>query len=207
MKIYALCDPRDCAVKYIGVTSTELRQRLHSHMWSKRDGSPRGVWLSELFALGFRPTIFKIEDVMLGKASDRERYWIAEYRKLGAALVNSENGLPGFLGGNLSEEQKQRIGDRNRGTKRKWANPEERSRKLSDALTGKPKSREQVIALANRRRGKSKLPQHVQDLIRERHKSGVSMAAIAREIGCSHTAVSFIVVGPPKLRQGRYKFT
>lgn len=61
--VYFLRDPRDKAVRYVGVTDNpKARMNLH---WSSRNGgnpSPRDLWMRELDSLGTKPFM----DLVLG---------------------------------------------------------------------------------------------------------------------------------------------
>ena len=95
--IYALVDPRDNLVRYIGITTdTKYRYRQHS-----RRGYNRSIWkwARELEHLGMFPVMHIIEtinreaetsdDAFKQIVSEREAYWIGEYLRLGASLFNT----------------------------------------------------------------------------------------------------------------------
>ncbi len=95
--VYALRDPRDHAVRYVGVTRSTLRQRLIGHYsapdWYD-DGKTR--WMNELKALGFRPTIEAVETITGQPYShalslSKEAYWIEKFLGDGTDLLNQHN--------------------------------------------------------------------------------------------------------------------
>jgi hypothetical protein len=85
--IYALIDPRDNGVRYVGLTEYP-DERLKQHI--QGDGNiPKRQWISELSQLGLSPHMHTIETVQtLSAAFEREGYWIRHYIHAGAKLVN-----------------------------------------------------------------------------------------------------------------------
>ena len=95
--IYALADPRDNLVRYVGITTdTKYRYRQHS-----RGGYNRSIWrwARELEHVGMSPVMHIVEtinreaetsdDTFKQIVSEREAYWIGEYLRLGASLFNT----------------------------------------------------------------------------------------------------------------------
>lgn len=85
--IYALIDPRDNEVRYIGLTEYP-DERLKQHI--QGDGNiPKRQWINELSQIGLKPYMHTIETVQtLSSAFDREGHWIQHYTHAGAKLVN-----------------------------------------------------------------------------------------------------------------------
>jgi hypothetical protein len=85
--IYALVDPRDNGVRYIGLT-VYPEERLKQHV--QGDGNiPKRQWITELSQLGLSPLMQAIETTQtLAAAFEREGYWIDHYLHAGAKLVN-----------------------------------------------------------------------------------------------------------------------
>ena len=85
--IYALIDPRDNGVRYVGLTEYP-DERLKQHI--QRDGNiPKRQWITELSQLGLSPLMQTIEIVQtLSAAFEREGHWIHHYIHAGAKLVN-----------------------------------------------------------------------------------------------------------------------
>jgi len=96
--VYALQDPRDGRVRYVGcVVSTPryLKSRIHNHLSEARgrSRSAKSMWLRDLLAADGLPTVLILETVDPDEASARERYWIATYRaNVGDALTNVQGG-------------------------------------------------------------------------------------------------------------------
>lgn len=92
--IYALRDPRDEAVRYVGRTKNPKR-RLGSHLYKKYDGSfvhDRREWIQELRSAGLRPVMEIVETlsapVKEALVNERECRWIFHYFQQGASLTN-----------------------------------------------------------------------------------------------------------------------
>ncbi len=85
--IYALIDPRNNGVSYIGLT-VYPEERLKQHV--QGDGNiPKRQWINELSQLGLSPLMQTIEIALtLSAAFEREGYGIHHYLNAGAKLVN-----------------------------------------------------------------------------------------------------------------------
>lgn len=86
--IYALADPRDCVVRYIGM-STNVHQRLTHHLSCTGTNERKNTWIRELLANDKAPVLYEIEQVEgeeQGRA--REQHWIRYCLKRGVDLVN-----------------------------------------------------------------------------------------------------------------------
>lgn len=95
-QIYALVDPRDNCVRYVGL-SVDAQQRYKAHL-SCVDASRRErQWILELRQAGLEPILQVLEEIELSKnsyalACEKELYWMIEMRRLGHPLLN-RNGL------------------------------------------------------------------------------------------------------------------
>jgi len=95
--VYALIDPRDDTVRYVGVTR-DVYFRLSRHVKDAPKMDRKGAWISELEQLGLSPELEILETVELEAieidadidvvALEREKYWIHEFLKSGAPLLN-----------------------------------------------------------------------------------------------------------------------
>jgi predicted GIY-YIG superfamily endonuclease len=92
--IYALRDPRDDSVRYVGRTKN-LKGRLQQHLYNKSDGSfvhARREWIQEVRSVGLRPVMEVVETLRApvdeALISERERRWIFHFFQQGASLTN-----------------------------------------------------------------------------------------------------------------------
>jgi hypothetical protein len=78
--VYALKDPRDGAVRYVGITF-HPEQRLRGHL-SERSDTRKCAWIAELRQLGLVPGMRILESGDGGwcEQSECEQRWIAHYR-------------------------------------------------------------------------------------------------------------------------------
>jgi predicted DNA binding CopG/RHH family protein len=89
--IYTLSDPRVNAVRYVGQTR-DPKTRLCGHYTN-----PTGMkWISELKALGIRPSMNIIEWVDDIDARQRECFWIHEFNRAGCDLLNKHKYTSAF---------------------------------------------------------------------------------------------------------------
>lgn len=130
--IYALLDPRDCAIRYIGLTR-DLKARLR-HYRNKPHTKHLVNWFSMLKNLGLFPRVEILEEVDEGEAAEKaEREWIAFYRSCNCDLINFT--LGGENAFKMTDEMKARktgIVRRDRGLKRK-PRTEETKRRISES--------------------------------------------------------------------------
>lgn len=89
--IYALVDPRDDVVRYVGQTIGALEKRLIEHYTAPRT-APMRDWVQELRGVGLKPVIRLLEDVPRECLNVYEEYWIAEMAYRGFYLLNSRLG-------------------------------------------------------------------------------------------------------------------
>jgi DNA-binding XRE family transcriptional regulator len=90
--VYALIDPRDNTIRYIGIT-TNTAVRLDQHLGDAGKKSEKGKWLTELKQSSLSPMLRVLETINTtgdtrAIARDRERYWIQTFLQSGAHLVN-----------------------------------------------------------------------------------------------------------------------
>ncbi len=87
--IYALVDPRDNTVRYIGFSRC-LRLRIDGHRDEIWPGRIKDNWILELKALKLKPIMKIIEDGIEDEkqARQREKHWIAFYRNTDMPLTN-----------------------------------------------------------------------------------------------------------------------
>lgn len=103
--VYALRDPRNKQIRYIGVTSRLLHLRLSHHIADshhefeairkygnkyKSSACPRIKWITELRMLGLKPIISPLDTTLPQYAESLEKAWIRFMVSLGCDLVNEE---------------------------------------------------------------------------------------------------------------------
>lgn len=87
--IYALRDPRDGRVRYVGKTEN-IERRISCHLAS-RDRSPRGRWMADLHKSRLRPLAVVLQEVDVERWQDAERRWIRRLSRR-VRLLNGING-------------------------------------------------------------------------------------------------------------------
>lgn len=90
--IYALVDPRDMKVFYIGKTSRAPQERFEEHIQEVSGDTPKQKRLREIYDdTGLIPDFIILEDgIECNKAAfTREVYWVEIFRMAGIVLTNS----------------------------------------------------------------------------------------------------------------------
>lgn len=99
--IYALTDPRDGRVRYVG-KARDPAYRLRQHeLGSECAEHHRGRWLALLRRSGLRPGMIVLEAVGATEWREAEARWILQLRAKGCDLVNGTNGGDGLPDGYL----------------------------------------------------------------------------------------------------------
>ena len=107
--VYALRDPETQELRYVGVTSRELRVRLLGHL-TDPCVCHRTHWIRSLARRGLMPTIEALETIPFAGWQARETAWIAHLRKLGYRLVNNRAGGEGFVPGHrMSKKSRTKL--------------------------------------------------------------------------------------------------
>lgn len=144
--IYALIDPRNDEIRYVGQTYQTPQARLRNHLSASKRGVRTHVacWLRGLILNGFKPIMVELE-IIQGNGNDAEKQWIAYGYNNQWRLTNHTIGGDGNLGNKSSVITKQRISaahktrfkdpalrqERSAAVKAQWANPEIRERRLA----------------------------------------------------------------------------
>lgn len=86
--IYALIDPRDQAIRYIGITY-DVYQRMRQHSRCAGNNEAKNAWIRELQVVQQMFIMHSIEKVgTFEQALEREAYWIAFSLQQGDSLLN-----------------------------------------------------------------------------------------------------------------------
>lgn len=89
--IYALCDPKTEAIRYIG-KANNLQRRMACHKYEAMSTS-NTTWKAKwLRSIGCKPLVKVLEEVPFERWEEVERRWIAEARRAGAELTNYADG-------------------------------------------------------------------------------------------------------------------
>jgi hypothetical protein len=90
--IYALIDPRDWTVRYVGMTG-DPGVRLSQHLADKRAPLPKREWIAELKSVNLQPLMVVLARASEAAAPDLEREHIAHF-SAGGSLYNIGGGRP-----------------------------------------------------------------------------------------------------------------
>lgn len=99
MKIYVLKDPRNDQIRYVGVTTQKLSQRLSQHINAAKNNEQRHVckWIKSLLKIDLKPIIEQIDEVSDNNWEKWEIYYIAHYKEIGCNLTNIDKGGKGVI--------------------------------------------------------------------------------------------------------------
>lgn len=144
--IYALIDPRDGSIRYIGRTSHDPSVRVAGHIRnSKHLNMPVNCWIRKLKALDLKPE-WKTMKVVRGNGYATEQSLIKEYRKI-THLLNLSDGGPGPTGFKWSEDSKEKLRQVNLGKKYSA----ETNRKKASVQVVTPQKRARVAVASQER--------------------------------------------------------
>jgi hypothetical protein len=85
--IYALVDPRDGSIRYVGKTESPKR-RLREHLRGDEPSPHKDHWLAQLRREGLVPELAVLEACALSEWKERERAWEIYLRGEGESLTN-----------------------------------------------------------------------------------------------------------------------
>ncbi len=155
--IYVLIDPRDGESRYVGKTVLKLQYRLTSHLRTK-ENNYRGYWIQSLIQQGIEPVIKLIETVPVGGDwAEREKYWIAYYRSIGANLTNATDGGEGVTGLRHTNESRAKISRAELGRKQSPESIEKgRKKRLGRKATSETRKKLQQSHLGKRQSSETK---------------------------------------------------
>jgi len=98
IKIYTLEDPIKDEIRYIGMTTLSLNQRLSQHVYdAKLKNSYKAKWLSSLLKKNLKPKIKLLDECSQDEWEDTERMYIAIFKSWGFKLVNLDEGGRGSI--------------------------------------------------------------------------------------------------------------
>jgi hypothetical protein len=152
--IYALYDPRNGELRYIGQTTLGLKERLWTHLTPKNLATftRHSVrWLAQLRRLGLKPRIEQVAEAISREELDAfEVRFIAEARARGDRLTNHTEGGRGQKGRRHSEAYKLYMSTLMAGRN---TNTPEHMAKLAEMKRGVPRSEETKASISKTKRG------------------------------------------------------
>jgi hypothetical protein len=113
--IYALHDPRDWSMRYVGKTKNPER-RLRDHMTRRSHSRSLQRFINELRALGIKPRLTILCECSAEQSAAWERFWISTVRAVEEKLVNIKF-RAWNKGRTLSAEYRKKLSDAHKGVK------------------------------------------------------------------------------------------
>ena len=114
-RIYALVDPTDSSVRYVGQTVKPLSHRLNGHIYkSKMVQTHSASWIKSLTDIGLKPSIIELESgIWNQETSDmKEVYWISLKKSEGCRLTNHTPGGNADNSHQLTEQYRKQHSER-----------------------------------------------------------------------------------------------
>lgn len=174
-EIYCLLDPRDKAIRYVGVSHNGI-QRLRAHLSVARRRLPghKNCWILSLLNDGVKPEYQVVESGIGPDWKESESRWIKHFRDSGCKLTNMTEGGEGAPGRILSLESRAKIASGHKG--RKVVFSAEHRKNLSEAGKRRgPPSEEHRKRLSEGQRGSKRA-------FTEAHKAALSISATGRKM-------------------------
>lgn len=198
-RLYVLIDPVTLEIRYVGLTTMTLRDRLSGHC-SGQGKTYAQHWIKSLLQSGLKPLIAEIDVVDDDLADDAERFYIQEYRSLGCRLTNCCGG--GRKNRIVSKETREKQSVVRKG-KQPWlgrTHSTESREKMSEVKKGKtlsPETRMKIstFLLGNRHSVGRVVTQEQKDRISASWK-GRHHSAVAKEKIAAATSGPFEVISP-----------
>jgi len=200
--IYALIDPRDNEIRYIGKTNQILSYRLSAHLREKLN-CHRCHWINQLQSVGLKPIIKPIDEIPPERSwQEAERFWIKYFKIIGCKLTNNTSGGDGVP--DLPKETRDRVRLAWFGKKHTpetiekfkhrrpadYKHPEETKEKIRKAMIGRTITWKDKIALTNR-----KITAEQAISIKKRLESGEMVKDLAIEFFVHRTTLTKINMG------------
>lgn len=200
--IYALVDPRNGIVRYVGKANDPEARRLE-HLRYPGSNPHKDRWLAQIVKVGLLPAIQILEECGEDWA-ERERHWIAFHRGAGSSLTNLTDGGEGMVGYVHTEENKKRMSESH---KKLWTDPEYRRERLELLQSAQstseyrarllermasPEIREKISASAKK--------QWADKDVRTRMKEALRLGHTTEEARANHSTASRKVWDDPALR-------
>jgi hypothetical protein len=105
--IYALIDPRDRSVHYVGMTD-HVYKRFQQHLNTQEKNDPKNAWLKSMRDIDVMILMESLETTSdLEEARQREAYWIRHYTQLKMPLTNQH--IPALSQKKNEPRQKRRL--------------------------------------------------------------------------------------------------
>ena len=124
---------------YIGQTKESFQRRYWLHRWKLRNGNHDNSYLQRAWnKYGEDNFVFEVIEILpKDRMDEREKFWIAYYRKETGCYSIQDGGQPENLNFYISPEIRKKQGERNRERMLGKKLSEETKRKMSESRTGK----------------------------------------------------------------------
>lgn len=188
--IYALTDPRDGQIRYVGKTFN-LESRFRGHL-KEKIGSKKNNWIHGLRSAGLKPSVEVLETIDCKDDSDwadSERFWISTLSFYGFRLLNLTSG--GDSGFSMSSETRTKLSKIASNRPMSWRINKSLQRKnlpqsVRDTISAKnklrpPPSAETRLKMSQSQKGRKHKPETYLKMAESRKKFWASLSPEKRE--------------------------
>lgn len=151
--IYALEDPRNNSIRYIGKADKPNARFEKGHLRQINHNSHKSNWIKQLIAQDLKPVQFIIDEVNILEWIFWERHYISLYRSFGFNLLNETDGGEGESGWHHSDKTKNKL--------KQYKKTVKHRNNISNALTGLTKTKEHVRKMVNSNKMNYKLGKRI----------------------------------------------
>lgn len=214
--IYALADPRDGSVRYIG-KADNVRQRFNLHVSALKHKSKKINWIKSLKSVGLVPNVFVVDEVLKCEWPFWEMHYISLFKSFGFSLTNGTDGGdsgPMLKGRKKSAETKEKMkvvaSNRHRSIYEKMMETK-RIKRLSlprrQPITKEEIRKKLVLSHANQKNENLRVPVIQMSLSGEEIKEWESISEAARFLVGSNSCIVACLKGKNKTSYGyRWKY-
>jgi group I intron endonuclease len=147
IRIYVLKEPDTLKIRYVGMTSKSLKERLRKHLdnalYTKHNPHLCN-WILKYYKNNQLPIIDLVEECVIENWQEREKYWITQFND----LLNSTNGGEGSFGFKHNLKSIERIRRQKIGIKQSNETKLKRSKSLKGRIV--TEDHKNKISIANK---------------------------------------------------------
>lgn len=186
IKIYVLKEPDTLRIRYVGITTKTLKQRLRKHLDNAlytKHNLHLCNWILKYYKNNQLPVIEEIEECVINVWQEREKYWISQFKD----LLNSTEGGEGSFGFKHSFSSKEKIRQLKLGLKQSNETKLKRSKSLKNRII--TQEHKEKISIANRGNIYTKYKIRVIDTIESQEYIFNSVIEVKEFLSCNKKSV------------------
>lgn len=186
IKIYVLKEPDTLKIRYVGITTKTLKQRLRKHLDNAlytKHNLHLCNWILKYYKNNQLPIIEEIEECVINIWQEREKYWITQFKD----LLNFTEGGEGSFGYKHKESSKEKIRQLKLGLKQSNETKLKRSKSLKNRII--TQEHKEKISIANKGNIYTKYKVRVIDTIKSQEHIFNSVIEVKEFLSCNKKSV------------------